>query len=132
MIRGFVKTKNRRNTCLFARGIVIKTFYQKKRDDMEKLKGLQRKHLRAQAHHLKPVVIVGAKGLTESVIASVDAALDDHELIKVKFGEFKEEKKDLSAQISQATQSECVGLIGNIAVFYRRHSDPAKRKIKIF
>lgn len=99
---------------------------------MEKLKGSQKKYLRAQAHHLKPIVMVGAKGLTNPVIASVDAALDDHELIKVKFGEFKEEKKNISAQIAQATRSECVGLIGNIAIFYRQHPDPAKRKIKIF
>jgi RNA-binding protein len=98
---------------------------------MEKLKGLQRKHLRAQAHHLKPVVIVGAKGLTEQLIGSVDTALTDHELIKVKFGEFKEEKKEFSARIAQMTQSELVGLIGNIAIFYRQNSDPEKRKIHL-
>ncbi len=98
---------------------------------MEPLKGSQRKYLRAQAHHLKPLVIIGAKGVTDQLLGSVDRALNDHELIKVKFGEFKEAKKEISEEIAKATRSELVGLIGNIAIFYRRHPDPEKRKIKI-
>ena len=98
---------------------------------MDKLKGSQKKYLRSQAHHLKPLVIIGAKGLTEQLIGSVDLALKDHELIKVKFGEFKEEKKEISAQIAQVTKSELIGLIGNVAIFYRQQQEPEKRKIKI-
>jgi RNA-binding protein len=98
---------------------------------METLKGSQRKNLRAQAHHLKPLVMIGAKGVTDQLVGSVDIALNDHELIKVKFGEFKEAKKEMSEEIAKATKSELVGLIGNIAIFYRRHPDPKKRKIKI-
>ena len=96
---------------------------------MEALKGSQRKYLRASAHSLKPLVMVGAKGVTPQLIGSVDLALKDHELIKVKFIEFKESKKEISAQIAQATHSELVGLIGNIAILYRQHPDPEKRKI---
>lgn len=98
---------------------------------MEPLKGSQRKYLRAQSHHLKPLVMIGAKGVTETLLGSVDLALQDHELIKVKFGEFKEDKKDLSAQIASSTQSELIGIIGNIAILYRPHPNPEKRKIKI-
>src|SRR5690606_16001577 len=98
---------------------------------METLKGSQRKNLRAQAHHLKPLVMIGAKGVTDQLVGSVDIALNDHELIKVKFGEFKEAKKEISEEIAKATKSELGGLIGNIASFYRRHPDPEKRKIKI-
>jgi RNA-binding protein len=98
---------------------------------MDKLKGSQKKYLRAQAHHLKPLVIVGTKGVTGQLIGSVDLALKDHELIKVKFGEFKESKKEISEEIVQATKSELIGLIGNIAILYRRQPDPEKRKIKI-
>lgn len=98
---------------------------------MEPLKGSQRKYLRAQAHHLKPLVMIGAKGVTEQLMASVDLALKDHELIKVKFGEFKEAKKEISEEIAQATKSDLVGLIGNIAIFYRRHPQPEKRKITL-
>lgn len=98
---------------------------------METLKGSQRKNLRAQAHHLKSLVMIGAKGVTDQLVGSVNIALNDHELIKVKFGEFKEAKKEISEEIAKATKSELVGLIGNIAIFYRRHPDPEKRKIKI-
>lgn len=95
------------------------------------MKGSTRKYLRSQAHHLKPLVIIGRNGINEQVIGSVDLALKDHELIKVKFGEFKEAKKEISAEIAQATKSELVGIIGNIVIFYRQHSEPEKRKIKI-
>jgi RNA-binding protein len=97
---------------------------------MEKLKGSQRKYLRSAAHHLKPVVMVGRNGAGAQLIKSVDAALNDHELIKVKFLEFKEDKKEISAQIEQSTKSEVVGIIGNIAIFYRKHPQTELRKIK--
>jgi RNA-binding protein len=98
---------------------------------MEQLKGSQRKYLRSQAHHLKPLVIIGRNGVNEQVIGSVDRALNDHELIKIKFGDFKEGKKEISAEIALATQSEVVGIIGNIAIYYRQHAEPDNRKIKI-
>jgi RNA-binding protein len=98
---------------------------------MDKLKGSQKKYLRSQAHHLKPIVIIGTKGLTGQLISSVDLALKDHELIKVKFGEFKEAKKEISEEIAKVTKSELIGLIGNIAIFYRQHPEPEKIKIKI-
>jgi RNA-binding protein len=98
---------------------------------MKQLKGSQRKYLRSQAHHLKPLVIIGRNGINKQVIGSVDLALKDHELIKVKFGEFKEAKKEMSAEIAQVTKGELVGIIGNIAIFYRQHPETEKRKIKI-
>jgi RNA-binding protein len=98
---------------------------------MEQLKGSQRKYLRSQAHHLKPLVIIGRNGINQQVIGSVDLALKDHELIKVKFGEFKEAKKEMSGEIANATKSEVVGIIGNIAILYRQHPQTEKRKINI-
>ncbi len=111
--------------------LYVTKFQTRKKKTMEPLKGSQRKYLRAQAHHLKPLVIIGARGVTEQLLGSVDLALKDHELIKVKFGEFKEAKKEISEEIAQATRSELVGLIGNIAILYRQNSNPEKRKIKI-
>jgi RNA-binding protein len=95
------------------------------------MKGSTRKYLRSLAHHLKPVVIVGKNGISSQLIASTEVALNDHELIKVKFSEFKEAKKEISAEIAQATKSELIGIIGNIAMFYRPHPQPEKRKIKV-
>lgn len=86
--------------------------------------------MRAIAHGLKPVVMIGRNGLNENLTTAVSAALNDHELIKVKFLEFKEEKNILAEEIAKLTGSELVGIIGNIAIFYRQHEDEQKRKIK--
>jgi RNA-binding protein len=110
---------------------VIGYYTRKKGLFMEQLKGSQRKYLRSLAHQFKPLVIIGRNGINEQVIGAVDLALKDHELIKIKFGEFKEAKKEVSAEIAQATKSEVVGIIGNIAIFYRQHPEPEKSKIKI-
>ncbi|PIE31693.1 ribosome assembly RNA-binding protein YhbY [candidate division KSB3 bacterium] len=98
---------------------------------MEKRKGSVRKYLRGLAHHLKPVVYVGQKGLTENFFGAANQALDEHELIKIKFTRFKHEKKELAKEIEQQTRSEMVGLIGNIAIFYRQHHDEEKRSIQL-
>jgi len=95
------------------------------------LQGFQRKYLRGLAHDLKPLVFLGQKGLTEGLIASVNEALELHELIKLKFLDFKEksQKEELAGHIEQRTGSELVGIIGNIAIFYRRQEDGEKRTI---
>jgi RNA-binding protein len=98
---------------------------------MEKINSSQKKYLRSLAHHLKPLIIVGKNGIGGQFIASVDAALNDHELIKIKFGEFKEEKKEMAARIAQETQSEIAGIIGHVVIFYRRHPQPQHRKIEL-
>jgi len=98
---------------------------------MEKIKGFQKRFLRGLAHGLKPVVFVGQKGFSPTLVKAMDEALDHHELIKVKFVEFKEKEKkaDLIQQLEKAADCELVGLIGHMATFYRRQADPEKRKI---
>lgn len=95
------------------------------------MKGTTKKYLRSLAHHLNPVVLIGRSGVTEQLIAAIEAALNDHELIKVKFIEFKADKKEIAAEIAGATKSELTGLIGNIAIFYRQNPQPESRKIKL-
>jgi len=93
------------------------------------LTGKQRRHLRGLGHHLSPTVQVGNAGVTEGVIAAAAAALDAHELIKVRIGENAPEAKDLvAAAISKGTDSETVQIIGRTLLFYRRHPEkPALR-----
>src|SRR5262245_33925097 len=95
------------------------------------LKGSDRRHLRALAHHLKPVVQVRKQGLIENLITTVSQALDAHELIKIKFVDLKSQRRELSYEIARQTQSEVAGLVGNIAILYRQHSLPEKRKIRL-
>ena len=101
--------------------------------NVEELKGFQKKYLRGLAHGMKPLVLIGQSGLTPGVIAAVDDALETHELIKVKFNDFKEktQKEEINGAIETATASEMVGMIGHLAIFYRMNPDPEKRKIMV-
>lgn len=93
------------------------------------LSSTQRKKLRALAHHLSPIILIGQNGLNAEVVKSIDKALSDHELIKIKFNEHKEDKKNLTEEITKKTKSSLAGLIGNIAIVYRKNEDVEKRKI---
>ena len=77
--------------------------------------------LRSKAQGLDPVVMVGRDGITEGVVAALDAALTDHELVKVRFQDFKELAKDLSKDLAQRTDSLLVSTTGFTAVFYRKN-----------
>ena len=90
-----------------------------------------RKRLRSLAHHLTPVANIGKAGVNDAVLLAVNQALENHELIKVKFQDFKIEKKALSARIADEAPCHQVGLIGNIALFYRQNEDPERRKIEL-
>lgn len=86
-----------------------------------------KKSLKAQAHHLKPVVLLGAKGLTEAVIAETQIALQSHELIKVKInGAEKEDRIQIANELCQQLEAELVQLIGNTAILYRKNEEPQK------
>ena len=95
------------------------------------LNSQQAKYLRGLAHALKPVVLVGQQGLTEGVLAAIDAALEAHELIKVKFIEIKdkEQKQALAGDICRTVRCFQAGLIGHTAIFYRPAVTPSRRKI---
>ena len=89
-----------------------------------KLSERQRRHLRALAHALKPVIRLGNAGLTPAVRAEAARALDDHELIKVKApGGDREARDELFAALARETGSALVHRIGNVAVLYRPRAE---------
>jgi RNA-binding protein len=98
-----------------------------------KLKGYQKKYLKGLAHGIKPLVFVGQKGLSSTVSQAIDESLATHELIKVKFVDFKDkdQKEEIADAIEQETASELVGMIGHVAIFYREQPDPEKRRIDV-
>ena len=98
---------------------------------MKELLGYQKKFLRGVAHALQPIVLVGQKGLTQALIKSTDDALMAHELVKVKFIDFKEkaQKTVIAADLAKETNSQLAGMIGHVAIFFRPHPDPDKRRI---
>ena len=100
---------------------------------MNRLEGFQKKYLRGMAHSMKPVVFIGRNGVTEGLNRSINDALTAHELIKVKYVDFKdkEDKTEISAIIEETHDCEMAGMIGHIAIFYRQHPDQEKRKISV-
>lgn len=82
-----------------------------------------RAQLRSQAQTISPVVMVGHEGITVGVVAALDAALTDHELVKVRFQDFKEMVRDLSSELAQKTKSTLVSTTGFTAVFYRKNPE---------
>ena len=83
----------------------------------------RRAELRSLAHSLNCIVMVGHEGITDGVVGALDSALTDHELVKVRFHDFKEQTKDLSNDLAQKTSSTLVATTGFTAVFYRRNPE---------
>ena len=76
------------------------------------LKASQKKNLRAKAHHLKPLVI-----------AEIERALNDHELIKVKLRSDREKRQVWAGSIAEQCKAELVQSIGQVACFYKKHPE---------
>ncbi len=95
------------------------------------LSSSDRRTLKQAVHGLKPVVMVGKEGLSETLVHAVVEALDVHELIKVRFVERKEERKTLAGQMSDAVGAVVVGVIGHVAILYRPHREPEKQRFGI-
>lgn len=89
----------------------------------------RRQSLKAQAHHLKPVILLGAKGLTEAVVAETNIALLSHELIKVKInGAEKEDRLEMAHELCEQLKAEFVQMIGNTLIIYRKNEEQKKKK----
>jgi len=86
----------------------------------ENLSEKQRKHLKKLAHNLKPVIIVGANGASEGLLAELDQTIEHHELIKVKVSVGDRDVRDeVIQELLDASGAELVGRVGNIATLYR-------------
>lgn len=87
----------------------------------------QIRFLKSQAHHLHPVVMIGAQGITAGVDREVNLALNSHELIKVKLGNIEDaHQAEMIEHICQIHHADFVQKIGHIAVFYRRNPEAVK------
>ena len=86
---------------------------------LEPLSNSQIRKFKAAAQHLPPMLKVGKAGLSDGFIRSVDTALVQHELVKIKFVEFKEQKKELAPQLAETTASHIILRVGNVVVLHR-------------
>jgi RNA-binding protein len=87
--------------------------------------------LKALAQRLEPVLRVGKQGLSDAFLKSVGEELDRHELIKIKFADHKQQKKELAPVLAEKTASRLVTRVGNVVVLYRAQTDPTKRQIDV-
>jgi len=79
----------------------------------------QVREFKARAQRLEPLLKIGKEGITPRFLAALDAALTHHELVKVKFDDFKDQKKVLSPQLAEQSGSHLITRVGNVVVLYR-------------
>lgn len=83
------------------------------------LANAQIRAFKAQAQRLKAALKIGKEGISPQFLAALDDALNHHKLVKVKFDEFKEQKRELAPQLAQKSTSHLVTRVGNVVVLYR-------------
>lgn len=91
----------------------------------------QRATLSSMANSLDPLVHIGKAGLAEGVADALDKALADHELVKVRFVDFKDERRNLADELASRLGAELVRVIGHVAIMYRQSPEPEKRTIHV-
>lgn len=87
---------------------------------LPRLSNSEIRKLKAAAQRMKATFKVGKSGLSAQFLQSVDVGLKHHELIKVKFDEFKEQKKELAPVLAEKTSSHLIMQVGNVVVLYRQ------------
>jgi RNA-binding protein len=85
----------------------------------------QRQFLKAAAHSLKPVVMLGNDGLSENVIKEIDSSIEHHELIKVKLNA-GDTRKEQAAEIATKIGAELISTVGRVAVLFRQRKDDSR------
>jgi RNA-binding protein len=87
---------------------------------MTKLTNNQKKFLRSKGHLLKPVIMIGQHGLSESVLAELKSSMTKHELLKIKIrAEGKDDRQKMIDEIASVTQAHLIQVIGSVMVIYR-------------
>ena len=102
--------------------------YEQKMSD---LTSKQRKYLRAAAHQIDPVVLIGKNGFFEGASIAIDNALKIHELIKIKFREYRGERRNIGIQISRELNCNIVGQVGHTIILYRYNPKLEKHNYKL-
>jgi RNA-binding protein len=91
----------------------------------------QRRLLSGLAQSLGCSISLGRAGATAELASRLAELLEEHELVKLRFGDLKDSRRELAEDLAERTGSELVRLIGFVAIFWKRAGDPARRKIDI-
>ncbi len=85
----------------------------------------QRQFLKAQAHSLNPLVLLGNEGLSANVIKEIDSTIEHHELIKIRLNA-GEGRKEQAKEAAEATHCELVDVIGRVAILFRQKKEGSR------
>jgi len=86
------------------------------------LAGAEKRKLKASAQRMEASLKIGKNGVSDAFLKSLDEELTRHELVKIKFADFKDQKKELAPQLAEKTASHLVMRVGNVAVYYRKRA----------
>ncbi len=90
----------------------------------------QRRHLSGLGHVLQPIVTVGKEGVTDAVVAALEQAMVDHELVKVRVGSSAtEDRNSVAARLAERADADLVSVVGKTMLIYKPH--PEKPTIKL-
>ena len=93
------------------------------------LTSAQRKALKARAHGLRPVVLLGTAGLTQNVVREIDRALKAHQLVKVKVpGDNRDERAQIAADLADNLSAANVLSIGKMIVLFRPQPESEEKQ----
>lgn len=95
------------------------------------LSSRQKSKLAGLAQTLEPQLHLGRAGASDGIEAQLDKLLTDHELVKMRFVDFKESRHELALELADRTGAEIVRVIGNVAVLWRRSHNPEKQRIDL-
>ena len=96
------------------------------------LSGSQKTYLRGQGQRLEATLKVGRAGLTPAFFKELQHVLDANELVKLRFlGADRDERAAFNTQIADEGRCICVGAVGHTALFFRRQTDPGKRRVDL-
>jgi RNA-binding protein len=95
--------------------------------DIDSISGRRRAELLRQAHHLEPVAAVGKLGRTPELMQHIDTELTQHELIKIRFTDFKDQRQGIAEEIALNLEAALVKIVGHIAILYRPTPDSEDR-----
>jgi RNA-binding protein len=91
----------------------------------EELSNRELRALKARAQLLKPLLKVGKEGLSPAFLKAMDETLAHHELVKVKFDDFKEQRKELAPKLAESVSAHLVMQVGHVVVLFRRRAPAA-------
>ena len=91
----------------------------------------QRRWLRGQAHALDALVQVGKGGVSEGLLQQMEEVLTRHELVKVRFLADRDDRREQTAALADATGAQLAGAIGRVAILFRQQPDPDKRRYEL-